>query len=154
MIIMISIPFSFTGSILSLLMFGHPLNVMGIIGGIMLIGIVVKNGIILIEYINVNRDRGLSITYSVVDAGRSRLRPVLMTAATTGLGMLPLALALGQGSEFWQTMGISVIGGLVLSTVLTLVIVPTLYAIFAMRGVVNNRRRYKRIYPKYAKERV
>ena len=154
MIIMISIPFSFTGSILSLLMFGHPLNVMGIIGGIMLIGIVVKNGIILIEYINVNRDRGLSITYSVVDAGRSRLRPILMTAATTGLGMLPLALALGQGSEFWQTMGISVIGGLVLSTVLTLVIVPTLYAIFAMRGVVNNRRRYKRIYPKYAKERV
>ena len=154
MIIMISIPFSFTGSILSLLMFGHPLNVMGIIGGIMLIGIVVKNGIILIEYINVNRDRGLSITYSVVDAGRSRLRPVLMTAATTGLGMLPLALALGQGSEFWQTMGISVIGGLILSTVLTLVIVPTLYAIFAMRGVMNTRRRHKRIYPLYAKDRV
>ncbi len=154
MIIMISIPFSFTGSILSLLIFGHPLNVMGIIGGIMLIGIVVKNGIILIEYINVNRDRGLSITYSVVDAGRSRLRPVLMTAATTGLGMLPLALALGQGSEFWQPMGISVIGGLVLSTVLTLIVVPTLYAIFAMRGVVNNRKRHKRIYPKYAKERV
>ena len=154
MIIMISIPFSFTGSVLSLLMFGHPLNVMGIIGGIMLIGIVVKNGIILIEYINVNRDRGLSITYSVVDAGRSRLRPVLMTAATTGLGMLPLALALGQGSEFWQTMGISVIGGLVLSTVLTLIIVPTLYAIFAMRGVLNTRRKHKKIYPLYAKGRV
>ncbi len=154
MIIMISIPFSFTGSVLSLLMFGHPLNVMGIIGGIMLIGIVVKNGIILIEYINVNRDRGLSITYSVIDAGRSRLRPILMTAGTTGLGMLPLALALGQGSEFWQTMGISVIGGLVLSTVLTLVIVPTLYAIFAMRGVLNTRRKHKKIYPLYAKGRV
>ena len=154
LIIMISIPFSFTGSILSLLLFGHPLNVMGIIGGIMLIGIVVKNGIILIEYINVNRDRGLSIQYSVVDAGRSRLRPVLMTAATTGLGMLPLALALGQGSEFWQTMGISVIGGLLLSTVLTLVVVPTLYAIFAMRGVLNTRRKHKRIYSEYAKERV
>ena len=154
LIIMISIPFSFTGSILSLLMFGHPLNVMGIIGGIMLIGIVVKNGIILIEYINVNRDRGLSIQYSVVDAGRSRLRPVLMTAATTGLGMLPLALALGQGSEFWQTMGISVIGGLLLSTVLTLVVVPTLYAIFAMRGVLNTRKKHKRIYSKYAKDRV
>ncbi|MDD4729099.1 MAG: efflux RND transporter permease subunit, partial [Dysgonamonadaceae bacterium] len=154
MIIMISIPFSFTGSILSLLMFGHPLNVMGIIGGIMLIGIVVKNGIILIEYINVNRDRGRSIQFSVVDAGRSRLRPVLMTAATTGLGMLPLALALGQGSEFWQTMGISVIGGLVLSTVLTLVVVPTLYAIFASRGVLNERKRHKRIYPTHAKDRV
>ena len=154
MIIMISIPFSFTGSILSLLLFGHPLNVMGMIGGIMLIGIVVKNGIILIEYIIVNRDRGLSITYSVVDAGRSRLRPVLMTAATTGLGMLPLALALGQGSEFWQTMGISVIGGLVLSTVLTLVIVPTLYAIFAMRGVMNTRRKHRKIYPLYAKDRI
>ena len=154
LIIMISIPFSFTGSILSLLLFGHPLNVMGIIGGIMLIGIVVKNGIILIEYINVNRDRGLSIQYSVVDAGRSRLRPVLMTAATTGLGMLPLALALGQGSEFWQTMGISVIGGLLLSTLLTLVVVPTLYAIFAMRGVLNTRRKHKRIYSEYAKERV
>lgn len=154
LIIMISIPFSFTGSILSLLIFGHPLNVMGIIGGIMLIGIVVKNGIILIEYINVNRDRGRSIQYSVVDAGRSRLRPVLMTAATTGLGMLPLALALGQGSEFWQTMGISVIGGLVLSTVLTLVVVPTLYAIFAMRGVLNTRKKHKNIYSEYAKDRV
>ncbi len=154
LIIMISIPFSFTGSVLSLLMFGHPLNVMGIIGGIMLIGIVVKNGIILIEYINVNRDRGRSIQYSVVEAGRSRLRPVLMTAATTGLGMLPLALALGQGSEFWQTMGISVIGGLVLSTALTLVVVPTLYAMFASRGVLNTRRRHKRIYPTHAKDRV
>ena len=154
LIIMISIPFSFTGSVLSLLMFGHPLNVMGIIGGIMLIGIVVKNGIILIEYINVNRDRGRSIQFSVVDAGRSRLRPVLMTAATTGLGMLPLALALGQGSEFWQTMGISVIGGLVLSTALTLVVVPTLYAMFASRGVLNTRRRHKRIYPTHAKDRV
>ncbi len=153
-IIMISIPFSFTGSVLGLLIFGHPLNVMGIIGGIMLIGIVVKNGIILIEYINVNRDRGLSIQYSVVDAGRSRLRPVLMTAATTGLGMLPLALALGQGSEFWQTMGISVIGGLALSTVLTLVVVPTLYAIFASRGVLNQRRKHKKIYSEYAKDRV
>ena len=154
MIIMISIPFSFTGSILALLMFGFSLNVMGMIGGIMLIGIVVKNGIILIEYINVNRDRGHSIQYSVINAGRSRLRPVLMTAATTGLGMLPLALALGQGSEFWQTMGISVIGGLVLSTVLTLVIVPTLYAMFAGLGVVNARKRHKKIFPIHARERV
>lgn len=154
LIIMISIPFSFTGSILSLLMLGHSLNVMGMIGGIMLIGIVVKNGIILIEYINVNRDRGHSILYSVVYAGRSRLRPVLMTAGTTGLGMLPLALAMGQGSEFWQTMGISVIGGLVFSTVLTLIVVPTLYAMFAGRGVLNARRRHKRIYPIVAKERV
>ena len=154
MIIMISLPFSFTGSILALLMFGFSVNVMGMIGGIMLIGIVVKNGIILIEYINVNRDRGHSILYSVVDAGRSRLRPVLMTAATTGLGMLPLALGIGQGSEFWQTMGISVIGGLVLSTVLTLVIVPTLYAMFASVGVKNARKRHKRIYPEYAKKRV
>lgn len=154
MIIMISIPFSFTGSILALLMFGFSLNVMGMIGGIMLIGIVVKNGIILIEYINVNRDRGHSIQYSVINAGRSRLRPVLMTAATTGLGMLPLALALGQGSEFWQTMGISVIGGLVFSTVLTLIIVPTLYAMFAGLGVVNARKRHKKIFPIHARERV
>jgi len=154
MIIMISIPFSFTGSILTLLLFGHSLNVMGMIGGIMLIGIVVKNGIILIEYINVNRDRGRSIQYSVVEAGRSRLRPVLMTAATTGLGMLPLALAIGQGSEFWQSMGISVIGGLVFSTTLTLIVVPTLYAIFASRGVLNQRRKHKNIYPEHAKERV
>jgi HAE1 family hydrophobic/amphiphilic exporter-1 len=154
MIIMISIPFSFTGSILTLLLFGHSLNVIGMIGGIMLIGIVVKNGIILIEYINVNRDRGRSIQYSVVEAGRSRLRPVLMTAATTGLGMLPLALAIGQGSEFWQSMGISVIGGLVFSTTLTLIVVPTLYAIFASRGVLNQRRKHKNIYPEHAKERV
>ena len=77
-----------------------------------------------------------------------------MTAATTRLGMLPLALALGQGSEFWQTMGISVIGGLVFSTVLTLVIVPTLYAMFAGRGVLNARKKHKKIYPVHAGDRV
>lgn len=154
MIIMISLPFSFTGSVLALLLFGFSVNVMGMIGGIMLIGIVVKNGIILIEYINVNRDRGRSILYSVVDAGRSRLRPVLMTAATTGLGMLPLALGLGQGSEIWQTMGISVIGGLVLSTVLTLVVVPTMYAMFAGRGVLNSRKHHEKVYSEYAGDRV
>ncbi len=129
-IMLISIPFTFTGIVLALWMTGVELNIMSMLGAIMLIGIVVKNGIVLIDYIHLLRERGLSVVQAVVKAGRSRLRPVLMTTLTTLLGMLPMAIGTGQGSEMWQPLGISIIGGLLVSTVMTLVVVPSVYCIF------------------------
>jgi len=111
------------------------------LGAIMLIGIVVKNGIVLIDYIHLLRERGYSVITAVVAAGRSRLRPVLMTTLTTILGMLPMAIGTGQGSEMWQPMGISIIGGLLVSTVMTLVVVPSVYCIF--QGIKIQRERVK-----------
>lgn len=139
-IIMTSLPFAFTGVFLMLYISGHTLNVMSLIGAIMLIGIVVKNGIVLIDYITLNRERGLSIRRSVVDGGESRLRPIVMTALTTILGMVPMAYSTGQGAEMWQPMGVAVIGGLTFSTLLTLFYVPAMYCIFASVGVKRTRR--------------
>ena len=145
-VIMFSIPFAISGVVILLWITGTSLNTMSLIGLIMLMGIVVKNGIVLVDYTNLYRGRGIGIIKSVVDGGKSRLRPVLMTTMTTILGMLPLALALGEGSEMWQPMGITVIGGLTVSTILTLVIVPTLYAVFAGNGVKNKRKKFKKLY--------
>lgn len=143
-IIMTSVMFAFSGVFFILYLTGHTLNVMSLIGAIMLIGIVVKNGIVLIDYITLNRERGLSIKLSVVDAGRSRLRPVIMTSLTTILGMVPMAIGSGQGAEMWRPMGTAVIGGLTFSTILTLLFVPVLYCVFAGRGVKNNRRKHRK----------
>jgi len=129
-IMLVSIPFTFTGIVLALWMTGVDLNIMSMLGAIMLIGIVVKNGIVLIDYIHLQRERGLSVIKAVVISGRSRLRPVLMTTLTTILGMLPMAIGTGQGSEMWQPMGIAIIGGLLVSTVMTLVVVPSVYCQF------------------------
>jgi multidrug efflux pump subunit AcrB len=101
----------------------------------MLVGIVVKNGIVMVDFTNLLRERGLSIKNAVVEAGKSRLRPVLMTTLTTILGMLPLALGVGEGSEIWQPMGIAIIGGLTFSTMLTLIIVPIVYTLFGARSL-------------------
>lgn len=133
-IIMFAIPFSFTGVILGLFITGTTLSVIAALGAVLLIGIVVKNAIVLVDYINLSRDRGIELYEAIVTSGRSRLRPVLMTAATTILGLLPMALSTGEGSEIWAPMGISVIGGLIFSTFVTLVIVPVIYAIFVRRG--------------------
>ena len=141
-IIMTSVMFAFSGVFLILWLTGHTLNVMSMIGAIMLIGIVVKNGIVLIDYISLNRERGLSIKRSVIDGGRSRLRPVIMTSLTTILGMVPMACGTGQGAEMWRPMGTAVIGGLTFSTILTLLFVPVLYCIFARNGIKNNRRKH------------
>lgn len=130
-IIMFSLPFAFTGVFLALFLTNTSLSAIALIGAIMLVGIVVKNGIVIVDYMNLLRERGLSISNSVVTAGRSRLRPVLMTTLTTILGMIPLAFAAGQGSEAWQPMGIAVIGGLTFSTILTLVVIPVIYAMFS-----------------------
>lgn len=143
-IIMTSLLFAFSGVFLILWITGHTLNVMSMIGAIMLIGIVVKNGIVLIDYITLNRERGMSIRLAVIDGGRSRLRPVVMTTLTTILGMVPMAVGSGQGAEMWQPMGTAVIGGLTFSTILTLLFVPVLYCVFAGRGVKNVRRKLRK----------
>ncbi len=140
-IIMFSLPFAFTGVFLGLAVTGTPLSVMALIGLIMLAGIVVKNGIVLIDYTNLNRERGYSITHSVIHAGRSRLRPVLMTTLTTVFGMIPMAIGTGEGSEMWRPMGMTVAWGLSVSTLITLLIVPVAYTIFAKNGVLISRRK-------------
>ena len=142
-IIMFSIPFAFSGVLMALFGTGTTLNVMSLLGGIMLIGIVVKNGIVLIDYITLCRERGMAVIHSVVTAGRSRLRPVLMTTLTTILGMVPMAIGGGEGSEMWRPLGVSVIGGLTVSTVLTLILVPVLYCSFAGTGIKRARKKMK-----------
>ncbi len=134
LIIMFSIPFAFTGVILILLFTGTTLNVVGALGAVLLIGIVVKNGIVLVDFTNLMRDRDMRLYDAIITAGRSRLRPVLMTALTTILGMLPLAISSGEGSEIWRPMGITVIGGLIFSTVVTMVIIPVMYGVLARSG--------------------
>lgn len=139
-IIFLSLPFAFTGVFIGLALTGTPLSVMALIGVIMLAGIVVKNGIVLVDYTNLNRERGMSIVSAVVDAGKSRLRPVLMTTLTTVLGMLPMAMGQGEGSEMWRPMGVAVWTGLSFSTVITLILIPVVYCIFAGTGVKRKRR--------------
>ena len=144
-IIMFSVPFGISGVVLALWLSGTTFNVMTFVGVIMLVGIVVKNGIVMVDYINLNRERGMGIIRSVVAGGKSRLRPVLMTSLTAILGMLPLAISRGQGSEMWKPMAVTVIGGLTVSTMLTLVVVPTLYTLFAASGVKRQHKKLKRI---------
>ncbi len=127
-IIMLSIPFAFSGVILALLITHTTLSVIAALGAIMLIGIVTKNGIVLIDFINLMRERGVRLYDAIAQACRSRLRPVLMTSLTTILGMVPMALSVGEGSETWRPMGVAVIGGMVFSTIITLLIVPVVYA--------------------------
>ncbi len=142
-IIMTSILFAFSGIVLILLITNTNLNVMSMIGAIMLIGIVVKNGIVLIDYINLNRERGMSVRRAVITGGHSRLRPVLMTSLTTILGMVPMAVGTGVGSEMWRPMGTAVIGGLTMSTLMTLLFVPTMYTIFAYNGIKRTRKKMR-----------
>jgi HAE1 family hydrophobic/amphiphilic exporter-1 len=142
--IILTVPFAFTGSLLLLAITGQPLGIMGFVGVIMLVGMVVKNGIVLIDYINLNRERGMSIITAVVHGGRSRLRPVLMTSLTTILGMVPLAIGTGQGSEMWKSLGISIIGGMTFSTIITLVLIPAIYTMMAGYGMRRSRRAHRR----------
>jgi HAE1 family hydrophobic/amphiphilic exporter-1 len=136
-IIMFSIPFAFSGVAIALFTTNTTLSVISGIGAVMLIGIVVKNAIVLVDFINLMRDRGYELYEAIAMSGRSRLRPVIMTSATTILAMVPLAISKGAGAELWSPMGVAVIGGLVFSTVVTLVLVPVVYAIFARHGERN-----------------
>ena len=137
-IIMMSMPFAISGVIFALWITHTSLNMIGALGIILLVGIVTKNGIVLVDYINLMRDRGMDLNEAVAVSGKSRLRPVLMTAFTTILGMIPMALSTSEGSEMWVPMGVVVIGGLLVSTVVTLFIVPVLYALFSKKGERDN----------------
>ena len=144
-IIMFTIPFAFTGVFLALWMTSTPLSLIALIGAIMLVGIVTKNGIVMVDYMNLLIERGSGVFDAVIAGGKSRLRPVLMTSFTTILGMLPLAIGTGAGSETWQPMGIAVIGGLTFSTILTLFIVPVLYSILVNRSQRKEREKLARL---------
>jgi len=130
-VIMFSIPFAFVGVLLGLWVTGTPLGTMGMIGILILMGIVVKNGIVLIDYTILMRERGKSVAEASVIAAKSRLRPILMTTLTTVLGMVPMAIGQGEGSEMWRSLGMVVAWGLSISTLVTLVIIPTVYASMA-----------------------
>lgn len=143
-ILMISVLFAFSGVLLALFFTGTTLNIMSMLGGIMLIGMVVKNGIVLIDYTMLLRERGYGVIQACVGAAKSRMRPVLMTTLTTILGMVPLAISHGVGAEMWRPLGVAVIGGLTVSTIMTLVYVPAMYGIFAGIGINNRRRSIKK----------
>ena len=130
-VIMFSIPFAFVGVLMGLYVTGTPLGAMGMIGILILMGIVVKNGIVLIDYTILMRERGHSVAEASVIAANSRLRPILMTTLTTVLGMIPMAIGQGEGSEMWRSLGMVVAWGLSISTLVTLVIIPTVYASMA-----------------------
>ncbi|WP_027451315.1 efflux RND transporter permease subunit [Porphyromonas uenonis] len=143
-IILFAIPFTLVGVILAFLVTGTTLSVVTFIGLIMLVGIVVNNGIVLVDYSNMLVHRGYSIRDAVMESGRSRLRPVLMTSMTTILGMLPMALSRGMGKELYAPLGITIIGGLLISMLVTLILVPTAYAAVHQRKL-NKERRISRL---------
>jgi HAE1 family hydrophobic/amphiphilic exporter-1 len=127
LVIMLTIPLAFVGTMLALSLLGISLSVVVFLGMIMLAGIVVNNAIVLVDYVNTLRQRGLPREQAIVTAGSVRLRPILMTTATTVLGLLPMAFGLGDGAEIRTPMAIAVIGGLVTSTLLTLLVIPSVY---------------------------
>lgn len=141
-VIMFSVPFALLGVIIGLRLTGNALGIMSIIGIIILVGIVVKNGIVLIDYTILCRERGMNIRDAATTAAKSRLRPILMTTLTTVLGMLPMAMGTGEGSELWKSLGITACWGLTVSTVVTLVFIPTLYCSIAYR---QERRKQKKL---------
>ena len=134
LIIMFTIPLAIIGVALALVLTGTSLTVMALVGIVMLVGIIVNNGIVLVDYINQLRARGLELEEAIRQAGRVRMRPVLMTALTTILGMLPLAVGLGESGENWAPMARSVMGGLIVGTILTLIVVPVVYATLELLG--------------------
>lgn len=140
-VIMFSVPFAITGVLIGLKVNMMPVDVMAMIGLLILVGIVVKNGIVLIDYTRLCLERGMSINEAVTTASRQRLRPILMTTLTTVLGMVPMALGDGEGAEMWNGLGVVVAWGLSVSTLITLVLIPTLYAIFISRRQKRQARR-------------
>jgi multidrug efflux pump len=133
-IIMFCVPLALAGALFSLWYFDQTVNIFSQIGQIMLIGLVTKNGILLVEFANQRKAQGLSVIAAMKDAAASRLRPILMTSLSTILGTLPIALALGAGSESRMSMGIAVVGGLLLATLLTLYVVPVIYSYVSQEG--------------------
>jgi len=129
-IIFLSIPFGIVGVIIAMALAGQAMSVVSFLALIMLVGIVVNDGIVLISYLNILRRRGLDVYSAIIEGGRSRLRPVVCTSCTTILALAPLAFSKGEGSEIWVPFAVTIIGGLFVSTVITLVLMPTLYSVF------------------------
>lgn len=129
LVIMFAVPFAFTGVLLAFPMTGTTLSLSAMLGGIMLVGIVVNNAIIIVDHINQIKRTEDSLTVAIQSAGARRLRPILMTTFTTIFGMLPMAIASGEGSQIWKPMGIAIIGGLLMSTMVTLVLIPAVYSL-------------------------
>ena len=150
--IMLALPMSIIGAVIFLLFFGSAMSVIAVIGIIMLMGLVTKNGILLVDYTNVLRERGMNRFDALLKAGPTRLRPILMTTFAMIFGMIPVALGLGEGAEFRSPMGQAVIGGLVTSTLLTLFIVPVVYSILDDLGEKNVFRFLGRLFSKKKKE--
>jgi len=131
LIILLTVPLALFGALFSLWYFGETLNIFSKIGMVMLIGLVTKNGILIVEFANQRQIQGLTLMAAIKDAAASRFRPILMTSASTILGILPIALSFGAGSESRVSMGIAVIGGLLIGTFLTLFIIPAMYSYIA-----------------------
>ncbi|MDO4785515.1 MAG: efflux RND transporter permease subunit [Fretibacterium sp.] len=144
-VIMFSIPFALTGVVFAYLLTGLPLSLQGLLGVVMLVGIVVNNAIVLLDYVNLLRARGAPLREALSQAGARRLRPVLMTTLTTFFGMLPMAVSNAQGAELWRPLAVSVMGGLMLSTAVTLLIVPVMYSIFEER--IRKKARFREARP-------
>jgi len=132
-VVMFAVPFAFTGTFAAIFLGGHHVSIVVFLGLLMLIGVVVNNAIVLVDYINILRARGLAMLEAVQQAGKTRLRPVLMTALTTIVALVPMAFGRGQGAEVWNPLGLTVLGGLLTSTVVTLVLVPTMYSVLESR---------------------
>jgi len=130
-VVLFSIPFAFSGAIVAIFLGGHHISVVIFLGLLMLIGVAVNNAIVLVDYINILRARGLEMKEAIRQAGQTRLRPVLMTALTTIVALIPMAFGKGQSSEVWNPLGLTVVGGLLVSTLVTLVFIPTMYSILA-----------------------
>jgi HAE1 family hydrophobic/amphiphilic exporter-1 len=129
-IIMFSVPFAFVGVSLAYWVSFQSMSLMGMVGIAMLVGVVVNNAIVMIDYFNILRKRGIELTEAVKTGAKRRLRPILMTTGTTVFGLLPLAFSTGSGSTLWKSLGISVVGGMIVSSFITLLLIPTLYMIF------------------------
>ncbi len=133
LLIMFSVPFAFSGVVAVLHLTGTPLSMSAYIGMVLLVGVVVNNSIVLVDYVNLLRARGRALREAIVEGGRQRLRPVMITTCTTVLGMMPMATSHGDGSATWRPLGLVVVGGLALASVVSLVLVPTLYYIAERR---------------------
>jgi HAE1 family hydrophobic/amphiphilic exporter-1 len=131
---MFSMPLAITGAIFGLLITGNTITMPAMMGFVMLVGMVVNNGIVLVDYTNQLMERGMTCYDALTTAGPRRLRPILMTTTTTVLGMIPMAVGSGVGAEMWNSLGMSVAWGLAFSTLITLILIPTLFAAFAVRG--------------------
>jgi multidrug efflux pump len=135
LIIMFTVPLALAGALITLWYFNQTMNIFSQIGIIMLIGLVTKNGILIVEFANQKKEKGMNVFDAVIEAAESRFRPILMTSMSTILGILPIALALGAGSESRVSMGMAVIGGLLFATILTLFVIPAIYSVFTSKKI-------------------